>query len=84
MRVKSTGLGPRELKVEPQNIWIERKGRFLIIHMESSEPVEWHLRTALTYDDVKQVVGLLFEQVFSGSILSLLFKGTEEEEPEEY
>ena len=52
--------------------------------MESSEPVEWHLRTALTYDDVKQVVGLLFEQVFSGSILSLLFKGTEEEEPEEY
>jgi len=85
MRVRSTGLGPQELKIEPEDLWLERKGRFLIFHMESSEPVKWHLRTALTSDDMRKVVELLLEQVFNGSILSLLFKGAEgEEEPEEY
>lgn len=84
MRVKSTGLGPRELQIEPEDLWLERKGRFLIFHMQSSQPVRWHLRTSLTSDDMKQVVGLVFEQLFNGSILSLLLKGTEEEEPGEY
>jgi hypothetical protein len=85
MRVRSTGLGPQELKIEPEDMWLERKGRFLIFHMESSEPVRWHLRTALTSEDIGKVVELLLEQVLSGSILSLLFKGAEgEEEPQEY
>jgi hypothetical protein len=84
MRVKSTGLGPRELEIEPEDIWLERKGRFLIIHMQSSEPVQWHLRTSLTSDDMRKVVELVLEQILNGSVVSLLLKGTEEEEPEEY
>ena len=84
MRVKSTGLGPRELKVEPKDMWLERKGKFLIIHMQTSEPVQWHLRTSLTSDDLRKVVELVIEQVLNGSVISMLLKGTEEEEPGEY
>ena len=84
MRVKSTGLGTRELEVEPEHVWIERQERFLILHMESSEPVQWHLRTALTSEDAKKVMELLLEQIFNGNVFSLLFKGTEEEEPPDY
>lgn len=84
MRVKSTGLGPRELQVEPEDIWLERKGKFLILHMNSSQPVQWHLRTALTTDDMRKIIELLVDAILDGSVISLLLKGTEEEEPPEY
>lgn len=84
MRVKSTGLGPRELQVEPEDIWLERKGKFLILHMNSSQPVQWHLRTALTTDDLRKIIELLIDAILDGSVISLLLKGTEEEEPPEY
>ena len=52
MRVKSTGLGPTELTIKPERIWIKRVGGFLILHMESDTPIKWHLRTVFTHKDI--------------------------------
>lgn len=74
MRVRSTGLGPTELVTESNHIWLERKGEFLIVHMESDEPVQWHLRTALGKSDVLRIISITIPKLFNGSILWMLIK----------
>ncbi len=73
MRVKSTGLGPTELVTEPNHIWMERQGEFLIVHMESDEPVQWHLRTVLGKSDLLKIIWITILKI--GPVLWMLLKG---------
>ena len=88
MRVKSTGLGPTELVIEPEHLWLERQGGFLIVNMQSDEPVQWHLRTAIHCPDLWKIVWMtaktLFRGAFFGMSLRWIFKGTKEGAPSEY
>ena len=88
MRVKSTGLGPTELITEPEHIEIKRLGRFLVLHMTSDEPVQWHLRTAFGISDVWRIVRITIANIFCGTLpylfLRFIFKGTKEEVIDKY
>jgi hypothetical protein len=50
MLFRSTGLGKTELVGEIDHI--ERQGDYLILHVNTLEPVRWKIRGAISYHDL--------------------------------
>jgi len=59
MRTRSTGLGSTELIQEIK--YMKPAGDYLIMGMQTVEPVKWQVRAAMTYLDVLSVMKILFK-----------------------
>jgi len=57
MRIRSTGLGKTELKAEPAEL-VAKEG-YLIMVLQTTAPVQWRVRAALTASDIRCLIGLL-------------------------
>ena len=58
MRFRSTGLGKTELKGEPTSL--EPVGHLLILHVQTTDPVRWHIRAGIQRRDVFKLIRLFF------------------------
>jgi hypothetical protein len=54
MLMRSTGLGKAELVAELTEL--KRQGDYLIMEMQTSQPVRWKIRGALSRKDMKMVL----------------------------
>ena len=54
MLFRSTGLGKAELIAEVVDI--KRQGDYLIMEMQTSEPVRWKIRGGLSHDDFRTLL----------------------------
>ena len=54
MRLKSTGLGDTMLLAEPESFSLE--GDILILHVQTVSPVQWHIRTGITYKGMLKIL----------------------------
>ena len=59
MRTRSTGLGSTELV--QQFRYMKPRGDYLVIGLETTEPVKWQVRAAATYLDVFAMMRILFK-----------------------
>jgi hypothetical protein len=66
MLFRSTGLGKRELVAEI--ITVRRQGDYLIMEMQTTEPVRWKIRGGVTWKDLRT----LLKAILKLSILSFL------------
>ncbi len=67
MLYRSTGLGKSELVAEV--VAVKRQGDYLIMEMQTTEPVRWKIRGALSREDFKG----LFKALLKMSILAFFF-----------
>lgn len=58
MRMRSTGLGKTELEGDIAKL--EVVDDLLILHVHTTKPVRWHVRTAIQHKDILRLAGLLF------------------------
>jgi hypothetical protein len=72
MFFRSTGLGKTELKVRAASI--DRQGDWLILHMETLEPVKWKLRVAMSLPDLWSVIKRVLKWHNLKLLLSLKWK----------
>lgn len=68
MRMKSTAIGTVELVGDITNV--REVNDWLIMHIRTTTPVGWDLRAALTHEDLRTFVKLLFRP---GNLRYLLF-----------
>ncbi len=66
MLMRSTGLGKAELVAELTDL--KRQGDYLIMEMQTSQPVRWKIRGALSRKDMK----MLLKAMLKLSVLSFL------------
>jgi hypothetical protein len=73
MRFRSTGLGPTELKGRISGLAPAGKG-LLVLHIETSEPVKWHLKAAMERQDIPRMIrGMLQPQILLHTIRVLFY-----------
>jgi len=82
MRMRSTGLGATELIGEISDL--ERVGDYLILHVNTTEPVRWHLRTAMNFRDMMKVTKMMFKPSNLLFLITHLFYNPKEEKPIEF
>ncbi len=79
MRMRSTGLGKTELEADIFKVDLEQD--LIIIHIQSTKPVRWHIRCAIEPEDRWFIVKWLFKMNFK--IIKLLsFSDPEGKHPE--
>ena len=78
MRQRSVGLGKTELEGHFESI--EKKGDFLIVHMQITNPVRWHVRAAVSYGDMLALIKVLGKEFFNGTIPYIFLRGAKSEE----
>lgn len=59
MRMRSTGLGKTELIAEVEDL--KRMGDFLVMVVQTSSPVKWKVRAALTHKDLFALLRLMLK-----------------------
>ena len=59
MRMRSTGLGKTEMVGDITGLQLV--GDYLIMHVQTTEPVKWHVRAALTHKDLRSMMKLLLK-----------------------
>ena len=57
MRFRSTGLGKTELQAEPTGL--ERIDDLLVLHLQTTSPVRWHIRAGIQRRDVFGLIRLV-------------------------
>jgi hypothetical protein len=67
MLYRSTGLGKSELVAEI--VTVRRQGDYLVMEMQTTEPVRWKIRGALSREDFKG----LFKALLRLSVLAFFF-----------
>lgn len=67
MLMRSTGLGKAELVAEI--VSIRRQGDYLIMEMQTTQPVRWKIRGGLSHKDLR----MLLKAVLKLSILPFFF-----------
>ncbi len=72
MRMRSTGLGKTELVGRIDDM--TRAGDYLILHVRTTEPVLWHVRTAMSMGDLLRIMVLLFKPLNLLFVLTHLHK----------
>ena len=82
MRMKSTGLGRMELVGNFDEI--SSNGDYLILSVRTTEPVRWHLRTAISRKDALSVLKLLLKPGNLRFIFAWMFKHDKGETPSDY
>ena len=65
--MRSTGLGKTELIGGIDDL--TRLGDYLILHMRTTDPVRWHVRTAISIGDLTKIIRLLLKP---GNLLFIL------------
>ncbi|MFC2019828.1 hypothetical protein ACFLU4_07800 [Chloroflexota bacterium] len=81
MRFRSTGLGKTELEATPKSL--EAAGGLLILHVQTTSPVRWHIRAGIQRKDLLKII----KMVFSLSLLKYIFSsliGANSKEPENF
>ena len=68
MLFRSTGLGKRELVAEI--VGIRCQGDYLIMEVQTTEPVKWKIRGGLSWKDLR----ILIKQALKLSVLSFFVK----------
>ena len=69
MKMRSTGLGETVLEGELDKI--TRKDDYLILHINTIEPVQWHVRAAIDFNDLLTLIKLILK----GPVLKFIFFG---------
>lgn len=59
MRMRSTGLGKTELVAEVEDL--KRMDDFLILVVQTSSPVKWKVRAAMTHRDLFKLLALMLK-----------------------
>lgn len=67
--MRSTGLG--ETVLEGELDMITQKDDYLILHVNTTEPVQWHVRAAIDYKDLLTLIKLIVK----GPVFKFLFFG---------
>ncbi len=57
--MRSTGLGTTELVGEVEDI--TKAGGYLVLHVNTTEPVRWHVRTAMSPRDMFRILWLMLK-----------------------
>ncbi len=84
MRFKSSGLGKQELKGNIAGL-SPVGDDLLVMHIETYEPVKWHLRAGLEFKDVPKLLkGLLKPSVLSLVIRAMFYIKKNPREPEDF
>lgn len=83
MRFRSTGLGESELKGRMSDLSPNGKG-LLVYHIQTYEPVEWHLGACLERKDIPRILkGCLKPSVFFHVLRTLFYVKKNPREPED-
>ena len=83
MRFRSTGLGQSELRGRMSDLSPDEEG-LLVYHIQTYEPVEWHLRAGLEPRDIPRILkGLLKPSIFFHLIRTLIYTKKNPREPED-
>ena len=82
MRFRSTGLGKTELQAEPSGL--EPDGGLLILHVQTTSPVRWHIRAGIQRKDLLKLVKLAFRPSVIKYCLLGLFNSSSQKEPENF
>ncbi len=61
MKVRSTGLGKTEMKCNIHKVSIQES--HLLVTLQSYEPVQWQIRTAMTYKDILTLLKVGLPQI---------------------
>lgn len=69
MKMRSTGLGETVLLGELEKI--TQVQDYLVLHVNTIEPVQWHVRASLDYNDLL----LLIKLILKGPVLKFIFYG---------
>lgn len=68
MFFRSTGLGKTQLT--GKIVEMQRQGDFLIMHVDTTEPVKWRIRAAMSFRDLATVVGACMKTAILKFLLS--------------
>ena len=82
MLFRSTGLGKTELVAKVVDI--KRQGDYLIMYVDSTEPVRWHIRAALSLKDVTTVLKVIVKFSILKLLLSPINWRKEPQHPGDY
>jgi hypothetical protein len=73
MRFRSAGLGQMELKGRISDLAPVGEG-LLVLHIETSEPVEWHLKAGMERKDIPRVIrGMLKPSIILHTVRALIY-----------
>jgi hypothetical protein len=62
MLFRSTGLGKRELVAEI--VAVKRQGDYLIMEVQTTEPVRWKIRGGVTWKDLRMLIKAVLNRSF--------------------
>lgn len=83
MRFRSAGLGQMELKGRIADLAPVGEG-LLVLHIETSEPVKWHLKAAMERKDIPKVIrGMLKPSILFHTLRALFYCKKDPEELED-
>ena len=83
MRFRSSGLGKQELKGNMSDVSLAGDDLF-VCHIETYEPVQWHLRAALEFGDIPKILkAILKPSVFFLLVRTLFYIKNNPQEPED-
>jgi hypothetical protein len=68
MYFRSTGLGKTQLTGKV--VEMKRHGDFLVMHVDTTEPVKWRIRVAMSFRDLVAVVGACMKSAILRFLLS--------------
>ena len=67
MLFRSTGLGKAELIAEVVDI--KRQGDYIIMEVQTSEPVRWKIRGGVNHQDIRRLLKVLLKASVLGFLL---------------
>ncbi len=68
MYFRSTGLGNKEL--DGKMVEMKRQGDFLVLHVNTTEPVKWRIRAAMSFGDLATAVKACMKMAILKFLLS--------------
>jgi hypothetical protein len=82
MRMRSTGLGTTELVGNVSDI--TRENGYLVLHVNTIEPVRWHVRTAMSWVDLFKIGLLMIKPSTLLFVLTSLFQKPKQGAPVDF
>jgi hypothetical protein len=82
MRMRSTGLGTTELVGNVSDI--TRENGYLVLHVNTIEPVRWHVRTAMSWVDLFKIGLLMIKPPTLLFVLTSLFQKPKQGAPVDF
>ncbi len=73
MRMRSTGLGKTEL--EADLVSIEMKEGMLLMNIQSTKPVIWHIRAGIQRKDIFKLIGAMLSFRVIKHVIGMIWGG---------